>query len=194
MGAAEAGMLKTMDRCIANLAGKTVAEQVMEGREQISRTADKRRMAEWVKSAVGKLDAAVDEKTRFGIMENCGRNCAEVNKTVIERAKARRGKYRSMEQFLKAEQEKPAKGTRLIREERVLYQVYTPHAFTRPMRCYCSLLRGLPAGEKISRTYCHCAKGFVRKFWEEVLERPVTVDLVQSAVSGADECKFAIHL
>jgi len=62
------------------------------------------------------------------------------------------------------------------------------------MRCYCSLLRGLPADEKISRTYCHCAKGFVRKFWEEVLERPVTVDLVQSAVSGANECKFAIHL
>jgi len=118
LGAAEAGMLKTMDGCIANLAGKTVAEQVMEGREQISRTADKRRMAEWVKSAVGKLDAAVDEKTRFRIMENCGRNCAEVNKTVIGRAKARRRKYRSVDQFLKAEQEKPAKGTKLVKEDR----------------------------------------------------------------------------
>lgn len=177
-----------------SLAGKTIAEQVMEGHEQISRTTDKRRMAGWVKNAVRKLDAAVDEKTRFQIMENCGRNCAEVNKTVIERAKTRRRKHKTIDEFLKAEQEKPAKGTKLVKEEGVLYQIYTPHAFTRPMRCYCSLLRGLPAGEKISRTYCHCAKGFVGKFWEEVLEGPVKVDLVQSAVSGADECKFAIHL
>ena len=183
-----------MDGCIAKFAGKTVAEHVMEGREQISRTADKGRMAEWVKSAIWKLDASVDEKTRFRIMENCGRNCAEVNKAVIERAKVRRRKHKSVDDFLKAEQEKPAKGTKLVKEDGVLYQVYTPHAFTRPMRCYCSLLRGLPAGEKISRTYCHCAKGFVGKFWEEVLGRPVKVDLVQSAVSGADECKFAIHL
>ena len=187
-------MLKAMDRCIANLAGERIAENVMEGREQISRTTDKKRMAEWVKSAIGKLDASVDEKTKFQIMESCGRNCAEVNKSVIERAKARRRKHKSVEEFLKAEQEKPAKGTRLVREDDILYQVYTPHAFTRPMRCYCSLLRGLPVGEKISRTYCHCAKGFVRKLWENVLERPVKVELVQSAVSGADECKFAIHL
>jgi hypothetical protein len=187
-------MLKAMDRCIANLAGERIAENVMEGREQISRTTDKKRMAEWVKNAIGKLDASVDEKTKFQIMESCGRNCAEVNKSVIERAKARRRKHKSVEEFLKAEQEKPAKGTRLVREDDVLYQVYTPHAFTRPMRCYCSLLRGLPVGEKTSRTYCHCAKGFVRKLWEDVLERPVKVDLVQSAMSGADECKFAIHL
>jgi hypothetical protein len=101
---------------------------------------------------------------------------------------------KNADEFLEAEQKKPMTGTRLVREGNVLYQFYTPRAFTRPMRCYCGLLRGLPDGATVSKTYCHCSKGFVKKFWESVLERPVKVELIQSAVSGADECKFAIHL
>lgn len=194
MGAAERGMLKTMEKSIEHLAGKAIAGRVMEGSEQMSKTTNKKTLAEWVKGAMERLDASVDEKTRTQIMENCGYNCAEVHSAMMKRAKARRKKFETIDEFLEAEQRKPAKGTRLVRERDVLYQFYTPRAFTKPMRCYCSVLRGLPAEEKVSRTYCHCSKGFVKKFWETVLERPVKVDLIQSAVSGAHECKFAIHL
>jgi predicted hydrocarbon binding protein len=62
------------------------------------------------------------------------------------------------------------------------------------MRCYCGLLRALPEGETVSKTYCNCSKGFVEKYWEAVLQKPVKVDVLQSAVSGASECKFAIHI
>jgi len=194
MGAAERGMLMVMEKCIEDLAGKTVAGHVMEGREQVARTADKRRIADWIKGAVEKLDTLVDEKTRNKIMENCGYNCAKVHSAIMKRAKARCKRFETIDEFLATEQRKPAKGTRLVREGNVLYQFYTPRAFTRPMRCYCSLLRGLPAEDKISPTYCQCSKGFVKKSWETVLDRPVKVDLIQSAVTGADECKFAIHL
>ena len=78
----------------------------------------------------------------------------------------------------------------LVREGDVLYQFYTPQSFG--VKCYCSLVNA--AEEKISLTYCHCSKGFVKKLWEEVLQRPVKVDLVQSVISGASECKFVIHL
>jgi len=57
------------------------------------------------------------------------------------------------------------------------------------MRCYCGLFRELPTEET-----CNCSKGFVEKYWEAVLQKPVKVDLLQSAISGAKECKFAIHL
>jgi hypothetical protein len=194
MGTAERGTLKTLEKSIEDLAGKTIAEKVMEGSEQIAREKDRKRIAEWVKSAMERLDSSTPEKTRIQIMERCGRNCAMVHKAILNRAKARRKKYKNEEEFLKAEQNKPAKGTRLLKEAGVLYQIYTPRAFSRPMRCYCSILRELPAGQTVSRTYCHCGKGFVKRFWETALGRPLEVDLIQSAVSGADECKFAIHL
>ena len=194
MGKTKQGMLRTLEENIDHFAGEEIKKKVMEGSEEITEKTDKRKTAKWVKEAIEKLDSLVNEKTRNQIMENCGYNCAEINKRVIERAKTRRKKYRTIDEFLEAEQRNPMKGTRLAREGDVLYQVYTPQSFTRPMRCYCSLLRGLPAEEKISSTYCHCSKGFVKKFWEGILERPVQVELIQSAVSGAKECKFAIHL
>jgi hypothetical protein len=194
MAAAERGMLRTMQKCIKTLAGRTVAGSIVEGSDEIARTSDKRRIAEWVKGAMERLDASTDEKTRIQIMMNRGYNCAKVNNAVIKRGKARRARFKTTDEFLTAEQRKPLRGTRLVRDKDVLYQFYTPRAFTKPMRCYCSLLRDLPPEHVVSRTYCQCSKGFVTKYWEALLDRPVKVDLIQSTISGADECKFAIHL
>jgi hypothetical protein len=173
---------------------EVVSKKVMEGSEQITANSSKKEVVVWVKDAMNRLDALVDEKTGVQIMENCGYNCAAVNKRIIERCKSRRKNYKSIDEFLEAEQRRPLKGTRLVRKGEALYQFYTPKAFTRPIGCYCSLLRGLPYDEKVLPTYCNCSKGFVKKFWEGVLERPVKVELMQSVVAGAPECKFVIHL
>jgi len=190
----EIGAIKELGRNLDRFAGETISKKVMEGSEKITASSGKKEVAEWVKGAMDRLDKLVDEKTRIQVMENCGYNCALVNKRMIEKAKARRKKYKTTGEFLEAEQRNPMKGTKLLREGNILYQSYTPQLFTKLMRCYCSLLRGLPADEKISLTYCHCSKGFVKKFWENVLEKPVKVELIQSVVSGAPECKFAIHM
>ncbi len=190
----DVAMIKEVGRILECFVGEEVRKKVMEGSDQITASTSKERIAMWVKDVMERLDALVDEETRIQVMENCGYDCALMNKRVIERAKARRRKFESVDEFLEAEQRKPMKGTRLVREGDVLYQFYAPYAFTRPMRCYCSLLMGLPADERVSSTYCHCSKGFVEKFWEDVLERPVRVEIIQSVVSGAEECKFAVYL
>jgi hypothetical protein len=176
------------------LAGEDVRKKVMLGSEQIIASSKPEKVAEWVKCAMERLDSLVDVDTRNQIMMHCGANCARANKSPIEKARARRKKHKTEDAFLDAEQQNPPAGTRLTREGNVLYQFYTPRSFTRPMRCYCSLLRGLPDGETVSPTYCQCSRGFVRKYWESVLERPVSVDLVRSCVSGAEECEFIIRL
>lgn len=187
-------MIKTTEECVRHFAGEIVRRKVMEGSEKITAKTGKAEISEWVKGAVDRLDVLVDERVRAEIMENCGYKCSEVNRRVIEGAKNRRKRCKSEEEFLEAEQQRPLRGTRLVREGSVLYQFYTPRTYAKSLRCYCGLLRGLPADQTISRTYCHCSKGFVKRFWEGALGRPVEVELIYSAVSGADECKFAIHL
>lgn len=187
------GALRVLEGIIERFAGEAIRKKVMEGSEEMTEQMDdSEEIAKWVEGAMDRLDALVDERTRIQIMENCGYNCAEVNSGAIDEAVARRRKYESVDGFLEAEQQNPMKGTGLVREGDMLYQVYRPQELG--VRCYCSLVRNLPADEKISLTYCHCSKGFVKKLWEAVLERPVEVELIQSIVSGAQECKFAIHL
>jgi hypothetical protein len=192
--ARELEMIKSIERCVDRFACEAVKRKVMEGSEKLTAKSSKAEVASWVKGVMERLDAHVDKQTRFQIMENCGYACSGVNRRVIEKAKARRKKFKSDDEFLEAEQRKPMKGTKLERKGNVLHQFYAPRSYAKSLRCYCGLLRGLPANEQISRTYCHCSKGFVRKFWEGVLERPVKVDLIQSAVSGAEECEFVVHL
>jgi predicted hydrocarbon binding protein len=191
---AKLGALIEMERCLEELAGNSIAEQVMQGSEQITEKTDRKKTALWAKNAIERLDALADEKTRLEVMQNCGYNCAKKNHKVIERAVTRRKKYASLDSFLDAEEKKPPKGTKLTREGDIIYQTYTPRSFTRPMRCYCSLFRQLPAGDTVSLTYCNCSKGFVEKYWEAILQRPVKVNLLRSAISGSKECTFAIHL
>jgi hypothetical protein len=187
-------MIKELKKTIERIAGKTVSKTVMQGCEQLTKSSSKKTIALWVRDAIRRLDSTVDENTRRQIMENCGQNCASINNRVIESAKTRRKKFKNLDTFLEAEQRKPMNGTRLHREGNILYQYYTPQAFTQPMRCYCSLLRGLPKDTSVSLTYCHCSKAFVQNLWQSVLEQPVKVELLQSVVSGDSECKFAIHL
>jgi hypothetical protein len=54
------------------------------------------------------------------------------------------------------------------------------------------MVSGLPEGETMSVTYCQCSRAFVQTVWEAALGRPVQVDLLSSAVSGSDECRFRI--
>jgi hypothetical protein len=191
---AKLGVLIAMEKCLEEVAGKSIAEKVMQGSEKITENTAKTTTALWVKNAIERLDASADEKTKMQVMQNCGYNCAKKNSKVIEKAVARRKKFASIDDFLVAEQKKPPMGTRLAREGNIVYQTYTPQTFTRPMRCYCSLLRQLPKQETVSVTYCNCSKGFVEKYWEALLQKHVKVDLLQSAISGAKECTFAIRI
>ena len=191
---AKLGALLAMEKCLEEVAGKSIAEDVMQGSEQITEKTEKKKIALWVKNAIERLDSLANEKTKIQALQNCGYNCAKKNSKVIERAVTRRKRYASVDDFLAAEQKNPPKGTKFTRQGNIVYQTYTPQSFTRPMRCYCSLLRQLPMEDTVSLTYCNCSKGFVEKYWEAILQKPAKVDLLQSAVSGSKECTFAVHL
>ncbi len=187
-------MLLPLEKNIEHFAGEEISKKVMAGSEDITEKTDKKKAALWAKTAMDRLDALVDEKTRIEIMNACGSNCAEINKRVIQKAIERRKKCGTLDEFLRAEQEKPQKGTKIVLDGNQLFHIYTPQAFTRPMRCYCGLLRPLPQDVTCSRTYCHCSEGFIKKYWESILGKPTEVKLLESAISGASQCKFAVKL
>jgi predicted hydrocarbon binding protein len=187
-------VLIPLEKNIEHFAGEEVSKKVMEGSEDVTEKTDKKKVALWTKGAMERLDSLVDEKTRIQIMNNCGSNCAEINKRVIQKAIKRRKKFKTIEEFLKAEQEKPQKGTKIVKEGNQMFHIYTPQSFTHPMRCYCGLIRALPKDTTMSKTYCRCSEGFIKKYWETIMEKPVKVELIESAISGASECKFAVQL
>ena len=171
------------------VADKDVKMKVLEGIEKINANSSEGEVVRWYQGAMERLDAMVDERTGALVMEHCGFSCARGNKSHIDAGVKTRKKYTSIDEYLEGE----AKALSIVREGNIIIQTYKPQA-TFNVRCYCSLIRGLPADETISLTYCNCSKGFVKKLWEAVLEKPVQVELMQSVMSGAPNCKFRVHM
>ncbi len=61
--------------------------------------------------------------------------------------------------------------------------------------CHCPRIREvLKTSETLSPTYCYCGAGFYKGIWEEILQRPVRVQVLESVLQGDLVCKIAIHL
>ena len=65
----------------------------------------------------------------------------------------------------------------------------------RQIYCHCPRVRGiLKTSETISPTYCYCGAGYYKGIWEEILQRPVKVEVLESVLWGDEVCKVAVHL
>jgi predicted hydrocarbon binding protein len=183
--------VESLGRNLELFSSKEAKEKVLAGSEELAEISDPEKIALWLQGAMKRLDKAVDRKTRTRIMEECGHACAKANHATIDRVVAKRKKYASVEEFLEAEGDKALPGMRLERKGSTLYQYYMPTSFH--YRCFCSLLRGLPPRDTVSETYCQCSKGFVQAMWKRIVGKPVNVEVLETAVSGAKECKFRIR-
>lgn len=61
--------------------------------------------------------------------------------------------------------------------------------------CHCPRVReAVKTSERISPTYCYCGAGFCKGIWEEILQEPVEVEVLESVLAGGEVCRIAIHL
>ncbi len=63
--------------------------------------------------------------------------------------------------------------------------------------CYCPWVRGAikdGTDDEISANFCHCSAGFTKKYWDYVFDQPVTVQPIETALTGAFHCKFAVQI
>jgi hypothetical protein len=65
----------------------------------------------------------------------------------------------------------------------------------RQLYCHCPRIRDvLATSETISPTYCYCGAGFYKGIWEEILQQPVEVEVLESVLQGDEVCRIAIYL
>jgi hypothetical protein len=176
------------------LAGPDVSQKVLKGKNEMLAAKDPVKTSMWMKEAIDKLDALTDKKTREKIMTACGKSCNAQNSKDTLECKEMRRMCATEEEYLEKFVQPPGNGVRNERKGNLLIQHYTPSKYRKDLRCYCSLVNMLPKGVNASPTYCQCSRAFVQAHWEAVLGRPVKVELGKTAIMGAEECEFIIHL
>lgn len=65
----------------------------------------------------------------------------------------------------------------------------------RRIYCHCPRVRdALALSQTLPSSYCYCGAGFYKGIWEEIIQKPVEVEVLESVLSGGEVCRVAIHL
>jgi len=62
--------------------------------------------------------------------------------------------------------------------------------------CHCPRVRDVLKDnlDPIKETYCLCGGGFYKSIWEHILDKQVSVEVLQTVMHGDPVCQFAVHL
>lgn len=63
--------------------------------------------------------------------------------------------------------------------------------------CYCPWVRGAIKNgteKEISPNFCHCSAGYTKIYWDTIFDQPTKVEPIETALTGALVCKFAIDI
>jgi hypothetical protein len=77
----------------------------------------------------------------------------------------------------------------------VMYMKESDPQVKRQLYCHCPRLRqAIQTGAQVPAIYCYCGAGFYRGIWEEITQRPVQVEVLESVLHGGVVCRVAIRL
>jgi effector-binding domain-containing protein len=190
-------------------AGEDVRREVMAGSENLSIDTSVPERLTWIKGAMDRLDAAVeDERTRARIMNGCAHIFPQMTIDLARKEYERLGSVDALLQWMRDDpawtgatfEHDPDGDPNALYVEKVIanrkaYDAATTDIEKRAARCHCPFVREAIRNEaKISPTFCGCGAGWFVRFWEGIVGPPARVDVVESVLQGDDACRFAIYL
>jgi len=176
------GWLERFSNAVSNQLGTNIRDKILEKCESCQEVSDDLEMALCIKDVMERFDKIVDDKNeRYNVMEILGNQCV---KNFLGVATEVKKDSKGVEEIVKNLNGKLGAD---------LFKLVGNEIHSTLDRCFCHW--GVKeTKEPISVTYCHCSLGWMKTLFKTLLDKPVEVDLVQSVITGADSCKFIIHL
>ncbi|MBN2171361.1 MAG: hypothetical protein JW819_08580 [Candidatus Krumholzibacteriota bacterium] len=150
--------------------------------------------ADWIKSLMDHMDAALDPEARGQLLRACGRSCYD---RAFGVAGDRRPSAEEAARYLRALEEG---GYALERDGDAVSFTFSwgrdhqnPWGLTmRDGYCMCPLVESGPPG--LSPTFCQCSTGYVAELFRRRTGGPVEVELLESLKTGGSDCVFRVTL
>lgn len=182
--------------------GEDAKRRILEGHEKITHFTGLEERVAWIGGALTKLkEVATDDQTRETI-SGCGQKFPDENIAILKAIYENHG----LEYLINRMIEDPLHMAAPVREGNILYYTKAPankkgyeEAETweekRPQACWVALAKqAMLKGLELPPIFCYTSARWFKRLWENILDQPVRVELVRSALKGDKECTFAVHL
>ncbi len=173
---------------------------IMQGSDKIDPLTPLEERVEWLAGALCRLDELADDDQKYDVMSNCAHRFAQER---IDKLKAIYEHNHDLDDVLKSMEADPLWYESPSREGNTIYLTKIPvnveeyEKATTPKEkkfhyCHCSLVRNNL--DKLPPTFCLCGAGWYRQLWEGIIGQPVRIEKLGTLLTGADDCRVAIHL
>ncbi len=189
--------------------GVEIRKKVMQGSEEINTRSSGDKKAEWIGNAMERVDSLIEKEIRKNVLLSCSH---VFPKTRIKPLKSIYKDTNDIDAVITfMHKDRSYAGLSYyeypIREGNIIYVTKIPFNPKRYKQstdeeekkhhyCHCGLVKGaLKSPEvNVSTTFCYCGAGWYKTLWEGIIDKPVEVEVMNTVLQGANNCKFAIHL
>ncbi|MHA2248913.1 MAG: hypothetical protein ACXAD7_01060 [Candidatus Kariarchaeaceae archaeon] len=185
----------------AGIAERTKLE-ILEGHENINYFTELDDRVVWTRSTLLKLTQLTSNEQAVEAISNCGQKFPDENIAILKAILNEHG----LEFLISRMIEDPLHMAAPKRVGNTLYFTKTPankkaydEAKTleekRPQACWVALAKqSMLRDLDLPSIFCYTSARWFKRLWENLLERPVKVEMISSALSGNVNCTFAVHL
>ncbi len=175
---------RTLFDAICQLENDAAARQVLEGFEDFDGDVPADKRAEMIELLVQRMDRQIpSQDKRQRMRERC--SCKPVE--FLEKAQVlRKSNPGLLSTFLAELQKTGFAGNPLTLEGDTIHGVFGYR------RCLCPWPG--KGRRHSSLTWCYCCQGHLKWLFENALEQPVHVDLYETVLTGADDCRYRVKL
>ena len=145
----------------------------------LSKSADFVKKFAWAESICADLEKEFDEVAVKNIRMDCA--CGpDIGK--IKKLKEIYSKSDDLNDFA-AKLNKLEQGFTIEINKKAIFLIYP--------QCYCSCVKRVD--KSISKSWCYCTLGYTQKMFENIFDRKVKTELIESIKSGGNICKIKIE-
>jgi len=177
------GWIEGFGNEVGNQLGTETKQKVLDQCKSCQQISNDKEMAQCVQEVMIKFDQVVpDKEKREKVMEKLGNTC--FNNFFGKIAEGIKKNSSGMAEIVQ-NINKLSGGEHFKLEGNKVYATFN--------QCLCQI--GVRETEAfISKIYCSCSLGWMKSLFKTVLDKPVNVELLESIVSGGNNCRFVIDL
>jgi predicted hydrocarbon binding protein len=136
--------------------------------------------AEVIKAALDEVKLKQGTQGCRNIMRPCGHQCISDNIITIAKDLYQESKQ-DLNKFLELMNERHIGGGKLHMEDGYIIGIYET--------CYCKIPMII---KNVPMEYCECSAGWFERLFSETLGKMVEVEIIQTILSGGEQCSFRI--
>ena len=176
--------------------------EILLGHEQITNFTNLNERVLWTRNALTKLEQIVTSDQAIEAVSNCGQKYPEQNISILKKILDENDLQYLVTQMI----ENPIHMASPVQEGNVLYFSKAPankQGFEaaksldekRPQACWVALAKQCMLNKlDLPPIFCYTSARWFKRPWEALLEIPIKVEVVTSALRGDENCTFAVHL